>query len=217
ALPVAAERAGVTLRPAQVAEIAVAGDRVTGVRLAGGEEVGAGTVLLAAGCWSARVGGLPPEVLPPVRPVKGEILRLRGPARSPVLSRNLRGLVNGIHLYLVPRADGTLVVGATVEEQGFDTTVRVGAVADLLRDARALVPAVDELELAEAHAGLRPGSPDNAPILGPSALPGLVIGTGHYRNGILLTPVTADALAEVLAEGTVPDVIAPFSPARWRP
>ncbi len=217
ALEVAVERAGVRLVRDRVTTVLVDAGRVAGVALATGEHLSTGTVVLAAGCWTGQIAGLPDGALPPVRPVKGQILRLKGPAQAPLLGRNLRGLVAGNHLYLVPRADGTVVVGATVEEQGFDVTVRAGAVADLLRDARALMPALDELELAETWAGLRPGSPDNAPIIGPSALPGLVVATGHYRNGILLTPVTADSLASVLAGDGVPQVIAPFSPDRFEP
>lgn len=215
ALVLAVRRAGAQVCGAQVGEVTVAGSRATGVRLGDGRQMSGGTVVLAAGCWSARVRGLPAGVAPPVRPVKGVILRLRGPGASPILARNLRGMVNGSSLYLVPRSDGTVVLGATVEEQGFDTTVRAGSVADLLRDARAVVPAVDELGLVEAHAGLRPGSPDNAPILGSSALDGLVIATGHFRNGVLLTPVTADAIAQVVCEGAAPESIAAFSPRRW--
>jgi glycine oxidase len=171
----------------------------------------AGTVVLAAGCWSGGVGGLAAEALPPVRPVKGQLLYLRGPVDQPLCSRNVRGL----EVYVVPRGDGRVVVGATVEEQGFDTTVTAGAVHDLLRAALELLPEVAELELAETVVGLRPGSPDNAPMLGPAGPEGLVVATGHYRNGILLTPVTADAIAELLASGRVPELIAPFGPERF--
>jgi glycine oxidase len=118
---------------------------------------------------------------------------------------------------VVSRGDGRVVVGATVEEQGFDTTVTAGGVHDLLRAAVELLPEVTELELTETVAGLRPGSPDNAPLIGPSSLEGLVIASGHYRNGILLVPVTADSIAGVLAGGPVPDLIAPFSPDRFAP
>ncbi|MGH9129674.1 MAG: glycine oxidase ThiO [Acidimicrobiales bacterium] len=224
ALLVATRRSGVDLLAGPVAAVTTSHDRVTGVRFADGTQLAAGQVLLAAGCWSGHIAGVPPEAVPPVRPVKGVILRLRAQAPRPsaepprpILSRNLRGLVRGSSIYLVPRADGTVVVGATVEEQGFDTTVRAGSVADLLRDARCLLPAVDELALVEAHAGLRPGSPDNAPLLGQTGMDGLVIATGHFRNGILLAPVTADAIAQLLDEGTTPELIAPFSPQRWQP
>ena len=211
ALLVACERAGVRQVADRVAELAADGDRVTGVRLAGGQGLAAGTVVLAAGCWSGGVGGVPAEALPPVRPVKGQLLYLRGPADQPLCSRNVRGL----EVYVVPRTDGRVVVGATVEEQGYDTTVTAGAVHDLLRAALELLPDAAELELLETVVGLRPGSPDNAPMLGPAGPDGLVVATGHYRNGILLTPVTADAVAELLATGRIPELIAPFAPERF--
>jgi len=215
AMQVAAERAGVTVRREKATEIIVAGGRASGVRLAAGETLLAGTVVLAAGCWSGQLAGLPPEVVPPVRPVKGQILRLATPDGTPFLRRIVRGVVAGTFVYVVPRAHGEVVVGGTVEELGFDRTVRAGAVFELLRNAGALVPAIAELELVECHAGLRPGSPDNAPLLGRTALDGLVLATGHYRNGVLLTPVTADAIATLLATGETPELIAPFSPRRF--
>jgi glycine oxidase len=119
-------------------------------------------------------------------------------------------MVHGTSLYLVPRADGTIVVGATVEEKGYDTTIQAGAVYELLRDARSMVPGIAELELAESFAGLRPGSPDNGPFIGWTRVEGLAVATGHYRNGILLAPITADAICDVLAGGNVPEVIEPF-------
>jgi glycine oxidase len=207
----ACERAGVRMLAGRVAELATQDDRVTGVVLAGGEARSAGTVVLAAGCWSGGLGGLAAEALPPVRPVKGQLLYLRGPADQPLCSGNVRGL----EVYVVPRGDGRVVVGATVEEQGFDTRVTAGSVHDLLRAAMELLPDAGELELLETVVGLRPGSPDNAPMLGPAGPEGLVVATGHYRNGILLTPVTADAVAELLATGQVPELIAPFGPGRF--
>jgi glycine oxidase len=197
------------------AELLVEGDRAVGVRLTGGSELRAGAVVVAAGHASAAVPGLPAAVIPPIRPVKGQILRLRmsGGYRG-VLSRTLRGLARGTSVYLVPRTDGELVVGATVEERA-DSTVTAGAVSELLRAAREVFPVIDELELVETTAGLRPGSPDNAPLLGPTALDGLALATGHYRNGILLAPVTADVLTDFLATGTVPELARPFTPDRF--
>jgi glycine oxidase len=215
ALRTAAMRRGVAIRQCAVAEVVVADGRAAGVRLEGGQLLLAAAVVLAAGCWSSAIPGLPPGVVPSVRPVKGQILHLRGPADPPFLSRNLRGVAQGSHVYLVPRDDGRVVVGATVEERGFDTTVTAEAAYTLLRDAHRLLPGVLELELAETHAGLRPGSPDNAPLLGPSALPGLIMATGHHRNGVLLTPVTADAVATYLSTGRIDDHVLPFSPARF--
>jgi glycine oxidase len=211
ALLAACARAGVVLAPERVTAVRVAADRARGVVLASGEEVDAGVVVLAAGCWSGSLGGLPAEALPPVRPVKGQLLHLRGPAAPPLCRHNVRGL----EAYLVPRADGRVVVGATVEEQGFDQRVTAGAVEALLRAAVELLPDVAELELTETVAGLRPGSPDNAPLLGPSALDRLVLATGHYRNGILLTPITADTIVELLVRGRVPAAIRPFAPGRF--
>jgi glycine oxidase len=211
ALLVACQRAGVRMVEGRVAELAVEGDRMIGVVLGDGARLAAGRVVLAAGCWSGGIGGLAAEALPPVRPVKGQLLYLRGPADQPLCQGNVRGL----EVYVVPRGDGRVVVGATVEEQGFDTQVTAGAVHELLRAALELLPDVAELELTETVVGLRPGSPDNAPMLGPTGPEGLVVATGHYRNGILLTPVTADAIAELLATGQAPELIAPFGPARF--
>jgi glycine oxidase len=129
----------------------------------------------------------------------------------------VRGIVQGSSVYLVPRESGELVVGATQEEMGSDTRVTAGGVWELLRDARAIVPGITELELAEAVAGLRPGTPDNAPVLGPSCLPGLVLATGHFRAGVLLAPVTADLISGYLATGELDERAAPFGPGRFSP
>jgi glycine oxidase len=215
ALLAAGERAGVSFHRRRASGLRLDGNRVVGATFADGDVLEAPTVVLAAGCWSARLEGLPSSARPPVRPVKGQILRLRGSAGRPLPARTVRGLVHGSSVYLVPRADGELVVGATVEERGFDTTVTAGATYELLRDAAEIVPGISELELVEARAGLRPGSPDNAPLLGPAAIEGLVVATGHYRHGVLLTPVTADVIAEVLVTGRTPELIAPFSPLRF--
>jgi glycine oxidase len=172
--------------------------------------VSADRVVLAAGSWSAALDAVP------VRPVKGQIVRLRFDPDDAPLSHNVRGFAEGRSVYLVPRVDGELVVGATVEEQGFDTSVTAGAVHDLLRAATDLVPGVAELELVESIAGLRPGTPDNAPVIGVSPRDRRVVyATGHYRNGILLTPVTADAVASMLTDEVVPAVVAPFGVERF--
>lgn len=203
ALAVAAQRCGVTL----VAESATEVD-ASSVRLSDGSRRSAGSVVVAAGCRTPALTGLPG------RPVKGHVIRLRADIYpSPFLTRTVRGMVAGSPVYVVPRADGEVVIGATVEELGFDTVVRAGGVYELLRDARAILPGVTELAWVEAGAGLRPGSPDNAPIVGRLA-DGPIVATGHYRNGILLTPVTADAVADLLATGSLPTVMAPFTPDR---
>ncbi|MQS11870.1 glycine oxidase ThiO [Streptomyces kaniharaensis] len=218
ALIFACERANVVIHRAEAVELLVEDRRAVGARLSTLETVTADQIVLAAGPYSHRLPGLPEGVLPAIRPVKGQILRLRIPeAYRPFLSRNVRAVVRGQHLYLVPRENGELVIGATTEEQGYDTTVTAGGVYELLRDAHELVPGITELPLVETSAGLRPGSPDNAPLLGPTELPGLVAATGHYRNGVLLTPVTADLVAEYLATGEVPDLARPFTPARFSP
>lgn len=188
--------------------------RVRGVRVAGGGVLATRTVVLAAGCWSGQVEGLPVEAQVPVRPVKGQTLRLRLPGR-PRLARVVRAAVKGNPVYLVPRADGEIVVGASVEERGFDQQPRAGAVYELLRDAQSVLPELGEATLAEVSTGLRPGSPDNAPVLGPTAVEGLVHATGHHRNGILLSPVTADAVAALLIDGALPEGLAPFRPDRF--
>ncbi len=123
--------------------------------------------------------------------------------------------MQGSPVYLVPRDNGELVLGATQEEMGADTTVTAGGVWQLLRDARAIVPGITELELAEAAAGLRPGTPDNAPVLGPSLLPGLVLATGHFRAGVLLAPVTADLIAGYLLTGVMDELAVPFGAERF--
>jgi len=208
-------RRGVDVVRGEVRRIVIEHGVVAGVALADGTVIGAERVLLAAGAWSARIDGLPPEARPPVRPVKGQILRIQGPAAEPVLTGNVRGLVRGRSLYLVPRASGRIVVGATVEEQGFDTTVTVEGIHQLLHDAAVLVPGLLDLELAEIGAGLRPGSPDNEPVVGATTVEGLVVATGHHRNGILLTPVTADAVAGLFGVGPAVPEIAGFGPERF--
>ncbi len=211
ALGEAARRAGVVLRTGtEVERLRVSAGRATGAQLAGGAGVRARTIVIAAGAWSATLPGLPPEARVPVRPVKGQILRLRDPAGPGLIERIVR-FEGG---YLVPRRDGRYVLGATVEERGFDTTVTAGGLYELLRDAGDLVPGIHELVVEETAAGLRPGTPDNAPVLGRAAdVEGLVWATGHHRNGILLAPVTADLLAGALADGT--ELPAAFAPDRF--
>jgi glycine oxidase len=175
-------------------------------------EIHADAVVLCNGAWSGQTRWLPPEARPPVRPVKGEVIELRpredGP---PVASRNIASE----RTYLVPRDDGRLIVGATQEERGFDTTVTAGGVHELLREAYRVLPDIAEMELAGMIAGLRPGSPDNLPIVGRGAVEGLVLATGHFRNGILLAPITADAVAATLAGTEPPAAMATADPARF--
>ncbi|MCP9946156.1 glycine oxidase ThiO [Streptomyces somaliensis] len=218
ALVAACERAGVVFHRARADRLSVVRDRAVGAVLSDGARPAADRVVLAAGSLSGRLDGVPDAALPPVRPVKGQVLRLAVPeAYAPFLSRSVRAVVRGGHVYLVPRENGELVVGATSEEMGWDTTVTAGGVYELLRDAHELVPGITELPLTETCAGLRPGSPDNAPLLGPSALPGLYLATGHHRNGVLLAPVTGDVMAAVLTTGELPEVARAFTPARFAP
>lgn len=215
ALQVAAGRAGVHMVAETITEVLKDRDteRVCGVRLADGATLSADWTVLAAGWNSVNVGGLPPDCLPPVRPVKGQVVRLRGPGGF--LRHSVRGIVRGSSVYLVPREDGEVVVGATQEELGPDIRVTAGGLWELLRDARALVPGITELEFTEAVARLRPGTPDNAPVIGPCRLAGLVLATGHFRHGVLLAPVTADVVAGYLETGQLPETAAHFTIGRF--
>lgn len=218
ALSAAFTGAGGELREhAEVLEILADGDHVTGVRFAaqrlGRRSLAADAVVLAAGVWSRDIGGLPQALRPPVRPVKGQMLALQMPPGAPLLSH----VVWGPAVYLVPRSDGRLLVGATVEEKGFDTTLTAGGVLDLLREAWETLPGIYDLPLVETWVGLRPGSRDDAPILGATEMGGLIMATGHHRNGILLAPVTGRAIADLLIDGATPESIAPFSLARFAP
>jgi glycine oxidase len=213
ALATAARSAGADLRPHNrvALELDAARERVTGLRTADGERVAAAKVVVAGGAWSAGIDGIPDHASVPVRPVKGQILSLREPAG--VARRDPAGIARrattGAELvrrsirfeggYLVPRGDGRYVLGATVEERDFDIAATAGGVYELLRDAAEVLPDVLELELEEVQVGLRPGTPDNVPLIGAGALEGLVWATGHYRNGILLTPITAELVAELVA------------------
>jgi glycine oxidase len=216
ALSQAVARGGVEMLRSAVRELRrTPGERVAGAVLHDGTELAAGSVVVAAGWRSGQLGGLAHGDVAPVRPVKGQILRLSSDPSVPVISRAVRAMAQGRPVYLVPRANGEVVVGATMEERGADTTVTAGAVYDLLRAAVAVVPEVAELGLSEAMAGLRPGSPDNGPLLGPAATPGLFLATGHYRNGILLAPLTADALFDALSGRSITGPAAAFLPQRF--
>jgi glycine oxidase len=214
ALRVAAEAAGVRIvedRP--VREIVAQGGRVKGVLLEDGAIEKADCVVLAAGAWSRGIGGLPPDRRPPVRPVKGQMLSLRMDAATPLLNHVLWAP----GAYLVPRRDGRLIVGGTVEEKAFDDTITAGGMLTLLEAAWRAVPAIEELPIEETWVGHRPGSRDDAPILGRGPLQGLVYATGHYRNGILLAPVTADTIARLVLDDIVEPAIAPFGLERFLP
>jgi glycine oxidase len=214
ALRIAAERAGVNIREHQpVKELVVRGGQARGVVLEDGTSVMADIVVLAAGAWSRKIDGLPPDRRPPVRPIKGQMLALRMDQADPLLSHVLWAP----GAYLVPRRDGRLIVGATVEEKGFDTTVTAGGLLTLLEAAWRAIPAIEELPVDEIWVGHRPGSRDDAPILGPGPLDGLFYATGHHRNGILLAPVTADAMARLILDEVVEPAIKPFGLERFLP
>jgi len=221
ALLAAGRSEGVSFLEDEVTGVEIDGGRVAGVVLRSAGRRPAGAVVVAAGCRSGQLDGVPAWVLPPVRPVKGMTLRLQGPTHGPGLRRTVRGLVHGRNCYLVPRRDGSVVVGATVEEKGYDLTVQVGAIGDLLDDARRLVPSLDEYALVDTTTGLRPGSPDNAPMVGATGVDGLIVATGHYRNGILLAPITAREVVWLLTDGSDPAALvppspfAPFAPGRF--
>ncbi len=213
ALLAALEAEGVEVRRGiEVTEALLDGGRIEGVRTGSGEELRATSVVLAAGAWSGAATWLPERARPPVRPVKGQILELRAPDDEAPCER----IVASERVYLVPRPDGRLIAGATTEERGFDTTVTAGGVHELLREAYRLLPDVAEMELVESMAGLRPGTPDNLPLIGPGALDGLVLACGHYRNGILLAPLTGEAVAELLDTGELPAPVAAANPVSSR-
>jgi glycine oxidase len=212
ALAAAVRAAGAELREGcAAAGLSVAGDQVRGVVLDDGSSVRADQVVIAAGVWSGQLDGVPESDRVPVRPVKGQIMRLHDPAGPGLVQRVIRMGPT----YITPRGDGRYVLGATSEERGFDTTVTAGAAFELLRDASELVPGVSELVLDEFTAGLRPGTPDNLPVIGAGSVKGLHWATGHRRGGILLAPVTAELVASALAGDALPESAAAFAPGRF--
>jgi glycine oxidase len=193
-----------------VASVDVQAGRAVGV-VVGDTHVAADVVLLAAGAWSGEIAGLPASARPPIRPIKGQMLALRMDPAAPLL----RHVVWTPRVYLVPREDGRLIVGATTEERGFNTDLTAGGIYSLLEGAWRALPTVEELAIDEMWVGFRPGSRDDAPLLGPGAVEGLVYATGHHRNGILLTPVTAEAIARYILTGEIAEAIRAFAPTRF--
>ena len=211
ALAEAARRAGAVLyEHCPVREIELSGGRARGVVTDRGSDP-ADIVILAAGAWSREIGGVPASYLPPVRPIKGQMLALSMDPATPLL-HHVIWLPRG---YLVPRLDGRLIVGATVEERGFDDRLTAGGLLALIEGAWRAVPAIEELPVAETWVGFRPGSRDDAPMLGPSGIDRFVIATGHHRNGILLTPITAEAISAYVLTGRLPEVVTPFAADRF--
>ncbi len=209
ALAIAAARAGARFLTGQVRAIRHQGGRAVGVEHEGGF-IDAAHVVLAAGSWSLQVAGhgLPPRA---VRPVRGQMAVLD--TRPPLLSR----VIFSGHGYVVPRPDGRVLCGSTMEEAGFEKAVTAGGLLHVLEVGVGIAPALAAAPVVETWSNFRPASPDGEPILGPGALPGLLYATGHTRNGILLCPITADAIAACVLGAPPPVDLAPFSPARFGP
>jgi glycine oxidase len=209
ALITACQKSGVVLLShTKIVALHQTGNRVTGIRTAH-ETIAADIVILAAGAWSAQIKGLG-TAAPPVRPVKGQMIALGHPATGPLLEK----LIWSAGVYLIPQPD-RLLIGASVEEMGFDTTQTAGPIMDLLHQAYAILPGIYDLPVIETWAGLRPTSRDDAPILGPTAIDGLIMATGHHRNGILLAPLTAQIIADLVIGGQWPDYADNFLPSRF--
>jgi glycine oxidase len=212
ALRVAAEAAGASITEYRaVSAISSRGGRVDGIVLADGSKVVADVVVLAAGAWTRSIDGLDPQLRPPVRPIKGQMLALRTDPAAPLLTH----VVWAPGAYLVPRRDGRLLVGATVEEKGYDSSLTAGGMLSLLEAAWRAVPAIEDLPIDEMWVGHRPGSRDDAPILGAGPIDGLIYATGHHRNGILLAPITADTIARLALDDVVDAAIRPFGIERF--
>lgn len=210
ALTVAFQKAGGKLfEQTPVTKINIKDQQVTGIHT-DSEFVPAELVIVAAGAWLSQVKGLPKSYQYLIRPVKGQILGLQMDT-EPIISH----VIYAPDAYLVPRGNGSLVVGATVEEQGFDTHLTAGGVFELLRGAWEALPGIYEFPIVDTFASLRPASRDNAPILGLTSVDGLILAAGHFRKGILLTPVTCDEIAQLILTGIVSEVIKPFNISRF--
>lgn len=209
ALRTAFKKAGGTLHEHTEVEAIHPDKDAPRIRLTDGNVLTGQAVVVAAGVWSRELEGWTPEHTPSVRPVKGQMLQcaMQG-------AFELSHVIRGPDAYLAPKSNGRLVIGATSEERGFDTTVTAGGLYDILEGAWEVVPGIYDLPVDETWAGLRPASRDHAPLLGPSGDPGIWCATGHYRHGILLTPITAQEMARQLLDGETSDWIEPFLPSR---
>jgi glycine oxidase len=192
-----------------VEQVHIERDRVVNLRAAG-KNFDAGTVILSAGSWSKSISGIPESITPPVRPVKGQIITMRMDK-----SCELKHIIRATDAYFVPKEDGRLVLGATSEEMGFDTTISAGLIKDLLEHAWEAVPSIYDLKIEIIEAGLRPASRDHEPIIGPTEISNLYYATGHFRSGILFAPVTAYGVAEMLSTKTVPPILRHYLPSRF--
>lgn len=212
AMKTAFEKCGGTLHENMpVREISIDGGKVTGLRTESGF-FGAEKIIVAAGCWSKQLEGIPKELLPPVRPVKGQIITLRADDTFA-----LSHVVRAPDAYLLPKDDGRVILGASEEEMGFDTSITAGPVYKLLERGWETIPAIYDLVVDEIEAGLRPGSRDHDPIVGETPIGGLYYATGHYRHGILLAPSTAYEMSNLLLDAKSSELFAPFKPGRFVP
>jgi glycine oxidase len=203
------KRGGLLKENTAVRGVLTSDGRAVGVTTDNGEHA-ASEVVLAAGCWSKQIDGIPAGVRPPVRPVKGQIVTLR-------MNDELEfgHVIRAPDVYLLPKDDGRLLVGGTQEEMGFDTTPTAGSVLGLLERGWEAVPFIYDLAIESIEVGLRPGSRDHEPIIGAAPLERLYYATGHHRSGILLAPITAYGLSELIVRGRSPDVLEPFKPSRF--
>ena len=204
------EAGGELVEGTAVTEIRSEARRCTGVITDNGEHP-AGVTVLAAGCWSGGIAGLSEDLAPKVRPVKGQIVTLRMDE-----TYGFARVIRAPDAYILPKGDGRLLIGATEEEMGFDTTPTAGPVMRLIERAWEAVPSLYDLPIEEIAVGLRPGTRDHEPLIGESGMDGLLYATGHYRHGILLAPVTAYALCDMILDGKTPEYAAPFSPSRFQ-
>ncbi len=182
------------------------------VTLDNGDTVAFDRVVLAAGCWTHHIEGLPPGTIPEIHPVGGHILRLH--SDPPLLDVTARAHSKGASLYLVPRLDGELAIGATYEDNGYDDTATAEGARELLNRAAEVIPGVGALRFGEISVGLRPGSPDGLPLIGPTTVPDVYLASGHYRMGVQLAPVTAEIITALLTDSPPPASAAPFTPLR---
>ncbi|MFB6249918.1 MAG: glycine oxidase ThiO [Salinibacter sp.] len=210
ALRAAFEAEGGTLHEKTPVQAVVPDAETPAVVTEEGARVPATAVVVAAGVWSRELDGLEPAAQPPVRPVKGQMIQLR--RKRPF---DLQHVIRGPEAYLAPKSSGRIVVGATSEEMGFDTTVTAGGLYELLEGAWEVVPGILDLPVDDTWAGLRPASRDHEPLLGATGAPGIVMATGHYRHGILLTPVTAEEIAHLIRSGETSAWLEPFAPTRF--
>lgn len=210
ALVRACNRRGVEVREsARVQRIIISDETVAGVEL-DGETIPADTVVVCAGAWSGTIDGMPADVVPQVRPIRGQILRLTRTADFA-----MRHVVRGPRAYLLPKDDGTVVVGATQEEAGFDATPTAGGIKTILDNAWEMVPSIYDLPIERVEVGLRPGTRDHLPLIGPTRIHGLIMATGHFRHGILFAPTTADAVCRGILTGEFGEDVAAFAPDRF--